>query len=462
MRSDFCLWGKTNMFRSWNRGLIGSYISHALLVDIAWVRLLLFMFLLGVFFGIRDRFPGWQLLVWLTMAFGVYNAVVALLLKSRRDHIARWVGGSFDTLTIMMAIFLLATSGSTGEVSHNLMSIGILLAIPLSMVQFGLFVGILVAVGLGGWYLFMYSLAIGFPMGSGMILIQVPALLVISGLVVSLSRNIRNDQHRGEQPCNKMLPVLHAGRNSLERGHEYEADVPANPLGRPLPGTKKVRLYIAEEQYILRKAYESFFPIETGIEVIGVSGKSTGEDLIGAALGLEPNVMLLGFKTLQPEAVEKLEMIRECCPSVALVVLSAYYDVRGIKALRDFSRGSSTACAFLLKHTVDTVEQLVHVIHSVAEGRVILDPTVMEGLIADPESEASLLHELSPAELSVLRWMAKGYRDDTIAHVLHIEPKKLQRHINSIYRKLGDCPESMDIRMHAITLYLKATGIAPL
>ncbi len=171
--------------------------------------------------------------------------------------------------------------------------------------------------------------------------------------------------------------------------------------------------------------------------------------------------MLLGFKILQPVVVEKLEMVREKRPDIAMVVLSANYDAKGIKSLREFSRGSSIGCAYLLKHTIDTVEQLTQMVRSVAEGRIILDPAVMEGFIASADSRANFLKELTPRELEVLSWMAKGYRNNTIAEVLCLESKTVERHINSIYSKLSDLSESKHARVHAVTLYLRATGMLP-
>ncbi|MFH1141755.1 MAG: hypothetical protein V1724_08885, partial [Chloroflexota bacterium] len=153
----------------------------------------------------------------------------------------------------------------------------------------------------------------------------------------------------------------------------------------------RIKLYIAEEQQILREAYRSFFLPQPDVEVVGCSGDTTGDSLVGAAWALKPNVMLLGFRILQPATVERLEMVREKCPEVATVVLSASFDAKGIKALRDFSRGSSVGCAYLLKHTIDTVEQLTQMIHSVAEGRIILDLAVMEGLISSADSKSTLL-----------------------------------------------------------------------
>ena len=171
--------------------------------------------------------------------------------------------------------------------------------------------------------------------------------------------------------------------------------------------------------------------------------------------------MLLGFKVLHPSTVDRLNHVRETNPDVAIALLSASYDVKGIKALREFSRGAAVGCAYLLKHTIDTVEQLTQVVRSVAEGRIILDPAVMEGLITTMDPKANFLKELSPRELEVLSWMAKGYNNGTIADVLCLEPKTIERHINDIYNKIGATPDSKHARVHAVTLYLRATGALP-
>lgn len=226
-------------------------------------------------------------------------------------------------------------------------------------------------------------------------------------------------------------------------------------------GKKRVKLYLAEEQQMLREAYQAFFIDHGGIQVVGSSGDTNGEALVSAATALKPQVILMGIKVLQPAAVEKLETVREQCPGVAVVVLSASYDMKGLKALREFSRGTAVGCAYLLKHTIDTVDQLTQVIVSAAEGRIIVDPAVMEGLITMGDTHSALLKELSPRETEVLSWMAKGYRNGTIAEVLCLEPKTVERHINSIYSKLEQCPDGKHPRVHAVTLYMRATGILP-
>ncbi len=239
-------------------------------------------------------------------------------------------------------------------------------------------------------------------------------------------------------------------------------DQPTRTEWRPTPTAGRVlKIYLAEEQQILRQAYQSFFQPNPALEVVGTSGQTDSESLVKAATALTPDVILMGIKILQPGVVQKMETLRQHCGNVAIVLLSASYDVKGIKALREFSRRATGGCAYLLKHTIDTVDQLTQVVQSVAEGRIILDPAVMEGLISTAESKSTFLKELSPRELEVLSWMAKGYRNNAIAEVLCLEPKTVERHINNIYGKMGKCPEAKHTRVHAVTLYMRATGLLP-
>ena len=237
--------------------------------------------------------------------------------------------------------------------------------------------------------------------------------------------------------------------------------------GRMLPeeseprDSTKVKLLIAEEQEIFREAYKSFFSNHPSIEAINSSEDTDGEVLVGKARALKPEVILLGIGVLQHPQVEVLEMIGENCPEVAVVLVSAAYDINSFNALRQHSRGLSVGRAYLLKHAINSVRELTQVILGVAEGRVIIDPKVMDGMTASLNPPAALLKELSPRELEVLGWMAKGFRNRTVADVLTLELKTVERHISSIFSKLGNCPESKDMRVHAITLYMRATGQLP-
>ena len=227
------------------------------------------------------------------------------------------------------------------------------------------------------------------------------------------------------------------------------------------PDIRKIRLYIVEEQELLRDAYRATLPGEPTLDVVGISGDSSTEAVLGVLSALQPDAVILGTKMLQPSTIAQLETIREQFPDLGIVLLSTLYDLKGIKQLRTFTRGSSKGCAFLLKHSIDRASQLVQVVHAVTEGQVILDSVVMEGLIGAGESKTAFLKELTHRELEVLSWMAKGYRNATIAEILCVDPKTVERHINSIYSKLNMVATSKHPRVASIMLYLRATGQLP-
>ena len=235
----------------------------------------------------------------------------------------------------------------------------------------------------------------------------------------------------------------------------------------PLTRDKSTTVYLVEEQQILREAFCSFLDSQPDFRVLGSSHDTSGEALARAAESLNPDVMVVGVKTVQTDTVDRLAILKEAAPHMPLVLLFAFYDLHGIKGLRDLSRDTSVGCAYLLKHNVDTVEQLTQVVHSVAQGRITLDPTVMEELIKAGDSRNGFLKELSPKELEVLSWMAKGYRNDTIADVLSRDVKTVERHINNIYSKLssdreeGSDGSSRHPRVQATLTYLRATGLLP-
>ena len=222
--------------------------------------------------------------------------------------------------------------------------------------------------------------------------------------------------------------------------------------------TDRVRIYIAEEQRILRDAYQSFFLSRPDMEVAGASDDTRAESLTRVALALAPDLLLIGIRVLQLTSVEQLEAVRESCPDLPIVLLSAYYDDKGIKALREFSRSTTSGWAYLLKHNVDTPEQLAQVVQSVAQGRIILDPAVLVGLMDARDGGMELLKSLDPREMEVLSWVAKGYTNSAIAAALGVEPRVVERLFAAISSKLCSRSASRDPRVHAVELYLRATG----
>lgn len=228
--------------------------------------------------------------------------------------------------------------------------------------------------------------------------------------------------------------------------------------GLKATGKRTITLHIAEEQPILRQSYKDVFSAHPSIVVSTCADDTTAASLVAAA-SLKPDVILLGVKEVRAETVEMLEVLREASPKSGIVLLFAFYTAQGIEALREFARVSSSGCGYLLKHTIDTVEQLQQIVHWVADGKVIIDPAVMEGLLKTGDTSANALHGLSPKALEVLMWLAKGYKNEAIADTLSRDTKTIERHINNIYSTF-DAYDSggMHPRVHATLMYLKAVG----
>ena len=122
--------------------------------------------------------------------------------------------------------------------------------------------------------------------------------------------------------------------------------------------------------------------------------------------------------------------------------------------------GGSARRAYLLKERIDDVEQLVAAIQAVAEGGSVIDPKVVEALVAESaRSDASPLTELTPRERDVLRAMAEGKNNAAIAEALFITERSVEKVIHSIFLKLGLTWETtVHKRVKAVILYLAESG----
>jgi len=159
---------------------------------------------------------------------------------------------------------------------------------------------------------------------------------------------------------------------------------------------RNIGLFLAEEQQVLRGTYEAYFETHDAITLLGSASDVYGESLIKAAEAAKPDVVLLGVKALRPAMLESLHELREDYDEIGLVLLASSYDDRDLKSLRSIPIGGPLGTAYLYKHTMDTLDQVARVIKLVAEGRIIVDPKVMSGLI-DAEQSVGPIPQLIPA-----------------------------------------------------------------
>jgi DNA-binding NarL/FixJ family response regulator len=215
-----------------------------------------------------------------------------------------------------------------------------------------------------------------------------------------------------------------------------------------------IRLVLAEDHYLVREGVRRLLETRSDLEVAAVCGDLGS--LLAAVEAEHPDVVVTDIR-MPPgdtdEGIQAALRLRETNPDVGVVVLSQYANPSYALALLE--RGSARR-AYLLKERIKDLGQLVTAIHAVAEGGSVIDPKVVEALVAEnARDEESPLKQLTPRERDVLHEMAAGKSNAAIAEALFLTERSVQKVIHSIFLKLGLTWEtSVDKRVKAVILYL--------
>lgn len=219
-----------------------------------------------------------------------------------------------------------------------------------------------------------------------------------------------------------------------------------------------IRVVLAEDNYLVREGLRTLLATVDGIEVIAVC-----EDLptlLQAVTDDPPDVLVTDIRmppTSTDEGIRASEQLRETHPEIGVVVLSQYAEPDYALALLE--KGASRR-GYLLKERVSDVEQLHAAIRDVHAGGSVIDPKVVEILIAARTKVSdSPVARLTPRETEILSEMAQGKNNAGIAAALVLTERAVEKHINSIFSKLT-LSEEPDVhrRVKAVLLYLSHQG----
>ncbi len=221
-----------------------------------------------------------------------------------------------------------------------------------------------------------------------------------------------------------------------------------------LTETDKIKVVIVDDQEVVRDAFGTLISEEPTIELVGAL--SDGEQAVHMVPILEPAVVIMDVKMPRLNGIDAALQLREKQPDLGIILLSSYDDSDYI---RRFLKEDPKGKAYLLKHTLGTMDELIRTIHDVAADRTVLDPIMVEKLTAQRGiPETSPLRELTRRELEVLSLMARACTNATIAGILYIQPRTVEHHINSIFSKLEiNADSGQHARVQAVLAYLKAT-----
>lgn len=219
-----------------------------------------------------------------------------------------------------------------------------------------------------------------------------------------------------------------------------------------------IRVVVAEDQYLVREGIRRLLETRHDLEVAAVCGDL--DSLLAAVEAETPDVVLTDIR-MPPgdsdEGIQAAERLRETHPDVGVVVLSQHANPSYALALL---QSGSAGRSYLLKERVQDLEQLASAIYSVAEGGSVIDPKVVEALVAEnARGEESPLNQLTPRERDVLREMAAGKSNAAIGESLLLAERSIEKVIHSIFLKLGLTWEtSIHKRVKAVVLYLAESG----
>jgi DNA-binding NarL/FixJ family response regulator len=217
-----------------------------------------------------------------------------------------------------------------------------------------------------------------------------------------------------------------------------------------------VKVVIAEDHYLVREGTRRLLESSGAVEVL--AAVENAELLLDAVERLHPDAVITDIRmppTNQMEGIDAAHEIRSKHPQVGIVVLSQY--VNSLYAFELF-RDGTTGLAYLLKDRVGELEELLRALREVTTGGSVIDPKVVEGLLARRQQPAaSLLETLTSREMEVLGEMAQGKSNAAISDSLYISPSGVKKHINAIFAKLMFSPEdgAQHRRVAAVLTFLR-------
>jgi len=215
-----------------------------------------------------------------------------------------------------------------------------------------------------------------------------------------------------------------------------------------------IRIVLADDHYLVREGVAALIGTEPDLELVATCADH--DTTVAAIDEHRPDVVITDIRmppTGTDEGVRIAAHLRGTHPDTGVVVLSQYVEPAYALALLD---DGSAGRAYLLKERVSDIDELVAAVRAVAAGGSWIDPKVVEALVSSRSSPAdSPLRHLTPRELEVLAEIASGKNNAAIAEALVLSGRAVEKHINSIFAKLGLTEEAaVHRRVAAVLLFL--------
>lgn len=216
-----------------------------------------------------------------------------------------------------------------------------------------------------------------------------------------------------------------------------------------------MRILICEDSVLLREGLVRLLE-DAGHEVVAALTDTTG--LPEAVVSTSPDLCILDVRlppTFTDEGIRAALDLRSVHPSLAILVLSQYVEERYAS---DLIAAQGGPLGYLLKDRVADVAEFIDSVQRIAEGATVLDPEVVAQLLTRRNRDDRMMR-LTERERTVLALLAEGKSNQAIAGLLFLSGASVEKHITSIFQKLGfEQDESGNRRVLAALAHLENTG----
>jgi DNA-binding NarL/FixJ family response regulator len=216
-----------------------------------------------------------------------------------------------------------------------------------------------------------------------------------------------------------------------------------------------IRIALADDDVLLREGLARLLE-ESGFEVVGQAGDAP--ELLELVRASTPDVVIVDIRMPpdhETEGLEAARVIREEFPDAGILVLSAHVEVEEAMGLL----AGGQRIGYLLKSRVTDVGGLVDAVERIASGGSVVDPGLVEELVAARRRDDPL-EELTPREREVLGLMAEGRSNAGIARRLFVTEGTVEKHVHSILGKLR-LPETDDDHRRVLAVIAFLDGRQP-
>jgi DNA-binding NarL/FixJ family response regulator len=197
---------------------------------------------------------------------------------------------------------------------------------------------------------------------------------------------------------------------------------------------KKIKIVLADDHPLMRQAIRMWLEQQQDLEVLAEA--SDGRETVDIAVKLQPDVVIMDISMPSVNGLEATKQIISKCPHTGVLVLTVHTDTEHINNMMQ-----AGAKGYLTKNV--SGEEVVHAVRLVASGGNVLPNGSFRNIIGDSTKSTdgrnvlNPFYELTSRELLILKMVAKGMSNKSIASKLDISLRSVKANLTNVFIKLG-------------------------